>query len=218
MKILGISGSPIADSNTDRAVKAVLTASGIDHEFHKLSEYTVSPCNACLGCVKTNRCVIKDDGNFFVELVKEADALVIGGFTPYSTLDSRTKAFLERMYPLRHNHGLLKGKPGASVISSCVPENAEGLPPAGMLGANAVQFFMMEEGMNYLGNVDLKGNVPCLTCGNGDSCSMTGITLLYGPGATTASVGLRAFEKQPEAVASAQEIGLGIKAALKKQS
>lgn len=216
MKILGISGSPIPDSNTDRAVKAVLSASGIDNEFYKLSDYAVSPCNACLGCVKTNRCVIKDDGNFFVERVKEATALVIGGFTPYSTLDSRTKAFMERMYPLRHNHGFLKGKPGASVISSCVPENAEGLPPAGMLGANAVQFFMMEEGMNYLGNVNLKGNVPCLTCGNGDSCSMTGITMLYGPDATTASVGLRAFEEQPEAAASAQEIGLSIKAALKK--
>ena len=82
MKILGISGSPIPNSNTDRAVKAVLSATGLDYDFHKLSDYTVSPCNACLGCVKTNRCVIKDDGTFFVERVKEADALVIGGFTP----------------------------------------------------------------------------------------------------------------------------------------
>lgn len=210
MKILGISGSPIPNSNTERAVKAVLSGTGLGYDFYKLSDYTVSPCNACLGCVKTNRCVIKDDGNFFVERVKEADALVIGGFTPYSTLDSRTKAFMERMYPLRHNHGFLKGKPGASVISSCVPENAEGLPPAGMLGANAVQFFMMEEGMNYLGNVNLNGNVPCLICGNGDSCSMTGITMLYGPDATVSTVGIKAFEKQPEAIAAARELGLRI--------
>ena len=39
----------------------------------------------------TNRCVINDDGVMLAEKVKEADAHVIAGFTPYSTLDSRTR-------------------------------------------------------------------------------------------------------------------------------
>ena len=33
MKVLGVSGSPIADSNTDRAVKAVLAATGLETEY-----------------------------------------------------------------------------------------------------------------------------------------------------------------------------------------
>ena len=54
MKVLGVSGSPIPNSNTDRAVKAVLA-----------------------------------------EKAKTADALVVGGYTPYSSLDAPTKAFQE---------------------------------------------------------------------------------------------------------------------------
>ena len=94
MKVIGVSGSPIKNSNTDRAVKAVLEATGAETEFIKLKDYTVAPCQACLGCVETNVCVIKDDGIELAEKVKSADALIIGGFTPYSTLDSRTKAFI----------------------------------------------------------------------------------------------------------------------------
>jgi multimeric flavodoxin WrbA len=48
------------------------------------------------------------------EKAKQANALIIGGFTPYSSLDSRTKAFIERLYPLRHIHGFMRGKPGAA--------------------------------------------------------------------------------------------------------
>ena len=50
-KILGISGSPIPDSNTNRAVKAVLRASGLDYEFVKLSDIHIRPCLSCRRCV-----------------------------------------------------------------------------------------------------------------------------------------------------------------------
>ncbi len=33
MLVLGISGSPVNNSNTDRLVKTVLEATGLDHEF-----------------------------------------------------------------------------------------------------------------------------------------------------------------------------------------
>ena len=56
------------------------------------------------------------------EKVKEADAHVIAGFTPYSTLDSRTKAFIERLYPLRYTYGFMSGEPGGAVFTSSVSE------------------------------------------------------------------------------------------------
>lgn len=215
MKVLGVSGSPIKESNTDRAVQAVLAATGMESEFVKLVDYTVAPCRACLGCVETNRCVIEDDGVALAEKAKRADALVVGGFTPYSTLDARTKAFLERLYPLRHNNGFMAGKPGGAVITSCVLDAHPMLPPACEMGVNAVRFYMMEEGLNFIGAVRVHGNVPCIRCGHGDACKMSGVKMLYGPEATVASVGLHRFEDQPAALEAARELGRGIAAALK---
>lgn len=214
-RVLGVSGSPIADSNTDKAVIAALEATGCETEFIKLTDYTVAPCLACLGCVKTNRCVIKDDGILLAEKAKEADALVIGGFTPYSSLDSRTKAFIERLYPLRHNKGFMRGKPGGAIVTHAVPEGSAMLPPAGDMGVNAITFYMMEEGMNFLGAVKVLGNVPCVRCGFGDDCEMTGIKMLFGPDASVDSVGIHCFSDQQAATEAAVELGKKIGEALK---
>ena len=210
MKVLGVSGSPIKNSNTDRALKVALEATGMATEFIKLKDYTVAPCQACLGCVKTNRCVIDDDGILLAEKAKNADALIIAGFTPYSTLDSRTKAFIERLYPLRHNHGFMQGKPGGAIITCAVPDNSEMLPPACDFGINAIKFYMMEEGMEFLGGVTVLGNVPCIKCGHGDECSMSGVKMLFGPEATVDSVGVQSVEEQEEAVAAANKLGKDI--------
>ncbi|MBS3755326.1 MAG: NAD(P)H-dependent oxidoreductase [Desulfobacterales bacterium] len=48
IKILNASGSPIQNSNTDRAVKTVLEATGAETAFIKLSEFQIEPCRACL--------------------------------------------------------------------------------------------------------------------------------------------------------------------------
>lgn len=218
MKVLGVSGSPIENSNTDRAVKVALEATGLETEFVKLIDYTVAPCRACLGCVATNRCVIEDDGILLAEKAKEADALIIGGFTPYSSLDARTKSFIERLYPLRHKHGFMAGKPGGAVITCAVPEGNEALPPAFDFGMNAIKFYMMEEGMEFVGAVKVLGNVPCIKCGYGDECQMTGVKMLYGPEATVASVGVNRFEEQQGTVENAAWLGREIAARLKGRS
>jgi len=43
-QIIGISGSPINNSNTDRLIQAVLESSGLSSEFVKLSKIYVRPC------------------------------------------------------------------------------------------------------------------------------------------------------------------------------
>ena len=217
MKVLGVSGSPIKNSNTDRALMLALESTGIETEFIKLKDYKVEPCQACLGCVKTNKCVIKDDGIMLAEKAKEADALIIAGFTPYSSLDSRTKAFIERLYPLRHIHGYMAGKPGGAIITCAIPADNQMLPPACDYGINAIKFYMMEEGMDFAGEVRINGNVPCIKCEHGDECKMSGIKMLYGPDATISSVGVGAFEDQPEAVEAAIKLGKEIAAKLKQR-
>ncbi len=216
MKVLGISGSPIKNSNTDRALKIALESTGLETEFIKLKDYTVAPCQACLGCLKTNRCVIKDDGIMLAEKAKEADALIIAGFTPYSSLDARTKAFIERLYPLRHTYGYMAGKPGGAIIAYAVPDDNEMLPPACDYGINAIKFYMMEEGMEFSGDVRIKGVIPCIKCGHGDECKMSGVKMLHGPKASVSSVEVRAFEEQPEAVEAAIKLGKNIANKLKQ--
>lgn len=217
MKVLGVSGSPIKNSNTDRALKLALDATGLETEFVKLRDYTIAPCNACLGCLNTNRCVIDDDGILLAEKVKEADALIIAGFTPYSSLDARTKSFLERLYPLRHKHGYLAGKPGGAIITYAVPADNEMMPPASDFGVNTIKFFMMEEGMEFVGEARVRGNVPCVKCGFGDECKMSGIKMLHGPESTVAEVGIKTFEDQPDAVKSVVNLGKGIANKLKQK-
>ncbi len=56
MQVLGISGSPVKNSNIDRLVKTVLEATALDYELIKLSEYDIHPCRACLGCAGDNIC------------------------------------------------------------------------------------------------------------------------------------------------------------------
>lgn len=217
MKILGISGSPIRNSNTDRAVEMVLEATGLEAEFIKLRNYQIEPCRACLGCVDTNECVIGDDGNWLADKAKKADGLVVGGFTPYSSIDARTKAFLERLYPLRHKHGYMNDKPGIAVVTCAIPPNCDGLPPACENGASDIFFYMMEEGMNFIGSVSIRGNIPCVRCGYGDECRTAGLKMIFGGDATVDAVGIQTLETQAEAMNTARKLGKQMGDALRRQ-
>lgn len=208
MKVLGVSGSPIKNSNTDRALKIALEATGLRSEFIKLSDYKINPCNACLGCVETNRCILEDDdGIFLAEKTFRFDALIVAGFTPYSTLDSRTKAYLERLYPLRHRQGLMTEKPGGAIVTSAVPPGNKDLPPAAENGLDAIKYYMMEEGMHFVGGVTVGGNVPCVKCGHEKPCMMSGIKMIYGREATPESVGINDVEDNPDVVAALRKLG-----------
>ncbi len=210
IKILGVSGSPIKNSNTDRALQIALAATGHKTEFIKLSNHTIAPCDACLGCIESNRCVIKDDGVMLAEKAYKANALIIAGWTPYSSIDSRTKMFMERLYPLRHRHGLMAGKPGAAIVTSAIPPGTEGMPPAGELGIGAIQSYMMEEGMNFVGGVNVMGNVPCVNCGEDGQCSVSGLKMIFGPNATFEEIGINRLEDSPETIAALEKLGQDI--------
>ena len=214
IQVVGISGSPVPNSNTDRAVRRILELTGLSTQFVKLSDLEVAPCRACLGCVKTNQCVVQDDGRALADLFQEASAFVLGAFTPYSSLDARTKAFMERMYCHRHRIGGNARKSGVAVITTACPPGIPGLPPAAETAASQIAFWMMEEGMTNLGTLVIQGNVPCIRCGHGDDCSMTGIKMLHGPDASVASVGVKTFEEDSALLAVAKELAVKLREAV----
>lgn len=217
IEILGISSSPIPNSNTDRAVQAVLAASGLESDFVKLSKLKIEPCRACLGCKESNHCVVRDDGRELAERFRTVKAFVLGVWTPYSSLDARAKAFMERMYCLRHQVGLNRGKHGAMVITSAIPSGCATLPPAADVATQQIGFWMMEEGMVNHGSVVLLGNVPCIRCGFGDQCELSGIAMIHGPTATVESAGINDFDDNPEARAAAKQLGEALGKAVREE-
>lgn len=196
IKIIGVSGSPIPNSNTDRAVKGVLEFSGIESEFIKLSEIDVRPCQACKRCVGDNICKVDDDFPALAKKIHKAEALVIGAYCPYGMIDAHTKAFLERLWSMRHVNNLNAGKQVVIIVTGIAPAGInrrrkflEGLLkpiiekrlPIHEVSSGIAREMRMEN-MQVVSAIKIRGNVPCLTCGKGSECKMSGVPTLFGKG------------------------------------
>jgi len=201
IEVLGISGSPIENSNTDRLVRAVLHATRLEFEFVKLSRINIRPCLACKQCVPDNICKVKDDFPELAEKIKKTRALIIGAYIPYKQIDGFTKAILERFWSLRHVRNLLRGKLCATVLTYLSPDAADNVNQA-----LAIQLKEMER-MELVGQMKVKGNIPCLTCGVGDECQMSGLRKRYGPDARSSDYPYVRAEDQKEVWEEAMRIG-----------
>lgn len=199
--ILGISGSPIENSNTDRLVKAILDATGLEYEFVKLSNINVRPCLACKKCVPDNVCKVEDDFPELADKIKTAKGLIIGAYPPYGQIDGFTKALLERFWSLRHTNNLLKGKLCATVLTGLNPPAMDAI---NMSLATEIRDF---ENMELVGQLSVQGNLSCLTCGEGDVCVMSGIPMIYGSDAKASDFGYTQVEDQKEVWEEAVRIG-----------
>ena len=201
IEVLGISGSPVKNSNTDRLVKAVMDATGLESEFVKLSLIDVRPCLACKKCVPDNVCKVKDDFPELAEKIKKAKALIIGAYIPYGQIDGFTKALLERFWSLRHVNNLLRGKLCATILTGLMPDVLDNVNQS--MAAELKEY----ERMDLVGQLTVQGNLPCLTCGEGDECEMSGLKVLYGPDAKTSDYGYSRIEDQKEVWEEAIRIG-----------
>ena len=211
IKALGISGSPIKNSNTDRLVKAMLDATGLESEFVKLSNINVRPCLACKKCVPDNICKVKDDYPDLAEKIKKTKALIIGAYIPYGQIDGFTKALLERFWSLRHVNNLLRGKLCATILTGLNPDALDNVNQA--LATELRDF----ERMEIVGQLSVQGNLPCLTCGEGDRCEMSGVKILYGQNAKTSDHRYSRVENQKEVWENAARMGRLIRERLQKE-
>jgi multimeric flavodoxin WrbA len=201
IQALGISGSPVKNSNTDRLVGSVLEATGLKSELVKLSKINVRPCFACKKCVPDNICKVKDDFQELAEKIKTAKALIIGAYTPYGQIDGFTKALLERFWSLRHVNNLLKGKICATILTGLDPRVLDNINQA--LAAEIRDY----EHMELVGQLTIQGNLPCLTCGEGDECKMSAVKIMYGLDAKTSDFEYARVEDQKEVWEEASRIG-----------
>jgi multimeric flavodoxin WrbA len=171
MSIIGFSGSPIVDGNTDRLVKALLNGSEKEASFVNLSTLDFSPCRGCADlCGTTNLCGRKDELHPYLTKILEAEALVLG--TPYQlgTATGFMFGFLTRLWCFMHVKNLLKNKP-VMLVSVGIKERDQqnGIISFENMVTHSGQF-------NVLGHMYFDSQTPpCLICGAGSYCHVGGL-------------------------------------------
>lgn len=114
MKVIGISGSPRKDGNTEILVRYALEPfreKGWEVSEFFLSTRSIKPCIACEMCADSVICSIRDDDmNYLLDELEDCDALIIGSPAYYRNVTAQLKALFDRSYVFR-NRKLLEGKP-----------------------------------------------------------------------------------------------------------
>lgn len=174
MAIVGISGSPIVNGNTDRITKAILAETGKDTKFVNLSQLNFSPCRACAyNCATTAMCGVKDDLHLYLSDIREAEALVLSTAIHHGTMTAWMYSFFSRLWCFLHENKSLRQKP--VVFVSCgIDEMPGGRDP---FGTSLVR----EHAFKVLGRIYFQSlTPPCFKCGKGDTCQWGGLWRMVG--------------------------------------
>jgi len=109
-------------------------------------------------CQLDNQCIIQDDFQKIRPKLLEADALVIGGYPSYGSVDARTKTFLERMFALDHcafqGKPLMSGKLGVSVAVCNTIDD-------GKTAAGQIESMFRNLRMIPIAKIVAQGSFPC---------------------------------------------------------
>lgn len=116
-KVLLINGSPHREGNTAIAlneIAAQLSLHGVESEVYWIGTKPMQGCTGCGGCRRAGGCVLAPDVNECAEMLRGADAMVIGSPVYYAGPAGALCAFLDRLF---YSHGAeLDGKPGACAV------------------------------------------------------------------------------------------------------
>ena len=114
MRVLGLSGSPRRDGNTDNAVKIVLETlrdMGAETLFLRVGDFRIEPCRGCRDCMKTGECSIKDDDfQKLLDEVMKSDLLILGAPVYWFAPPGVMKNFIDRTHGFYLDKSRLKGK------------------------------------------------------------------------------------------------------------
>ncbi len=101
--ILIVTASLRAGSNSDELAQAFARGArdaGHSVEVVSLKDKTLTFCQGCLACQKTQTCVIRDDAADIAEKVSSADAVVFASPVYYYGIAGQLKTLLDRCNPL----------------------------------------------------------------------------------------------------------------------
>jgi multimeric flavodoxin WrbA len=175
MAIIGISGSPIINGNTDRMTKSILEESCRDTKFLNLSQLAFGSCRGCAhNCATTSMCGVKDELHPHLQDIRDAEAFVFSSPVHHGTMTAWMYSFFSRMWCFLHENKTLNNKPVVFVSTGidAVPEE----------GPKAFKASLVKEHkFNVLGHLYFQSLVPpCFTCGKGDVCRHGGLWRIVG--------------------------------------
>lgn len=124
MKVVAFNGSARKKGNTEAMIRRVfeeLEKEDIQTELVQLSGKKIKGCIACMKCFenKNERCAVKkDDMNFCIEKMLEADGVILGSPTYFADVSTEMKALIDRagMVAIANDY-MLRRKAGAAVVA-----------------------------------------------------------------------------------------------------
>ena len=161
--LLLINGSPKPNGNVQRILEKLGHDSGETCEMIQLSQLKINPCNGCVECADTNRCIQYDDMLPLYDKIVSADAIIVGFPVYFGHANAYTHTFLERLFPLRHLSLVTQGK-----LAAVVSVGGNEAQPA---AAEVMQRLSSYFGCTVLGSVFFNSATPpCFICGYGTTC------------------------------------------------
>lgn len=175
MKVLGISGSPRAESRSGsiKVVQKILENTGCEYELISLHGKNIGGCIGCMACADDNVCKLNDDLKTIRDKIVEADAYVLSGVNYFNTLNAVMHSFLERWYQFRHRESdILWGKLAVTVSLGGFTSS----PPTEQLNR-----FCLVNLIKVIDDVQGIGAFGCCYCGYGEDCKVGGHYAKNGP-------------------------------------
>ncbi|MEG0250835.1 MAG: flavodoxin family protein [Peptostreptococcus sp.] len=117
-KILVLSASPRRHGNSDSLSDEFIRGakdSGNDVEKIFLRDKRIEYCNGCGACLKTHKCVIKDDMEEILGKMSNADVIVMATPVYFYSVSAQMKTLIDRTYPVFKN---LKNKEFYFILSA----------------------------------------------------------------------------------------------------
>jgi len=153
MKVAAFNGSPRSHGNTYDAIMIVLNElqkEGIETEIIHVGNKNIRGCIACNKCKKNKdeKCAqTGDDVNEWIQKMKEADGIILGTPTHFSSVAGTMTSFLDRaFYVASSNNGLFRHKTGASVVTV---RRSGGMPTLDQLNRYILYSEMFMPSSNY---------------------------------------------------------------------
>lgn len=121
MKIISLVSSPRKNSNTIFLVEEVIKSAkneGAEVEIIDLSKAHIEFCSGCLTCMRTGKCIIKDDFEQIKSKMRSSDGIIIGTPTYMNSYNAVLKRFLERFGLYEHMTSEVFGNKYVAVVTT----------------------------------------------------------------------------------------------------
>lgn len=116
VRIMGLSGSPRREKNTElllnAALKAAMEVQDTRVELVRVGDYRLMPCDGCNTCVRDGTCPLdeKDDAARLRQKLVECDALIVAAPSYFGSVPGVLKNLMDRSRTLKMKGHLLGGK------------------------------------------------------------------------------------------------------------